>query len=649
MPVTNMVGKRLAVLLAAAALGGCGRSPQGDVASSQPPPTFNKDIAPILFQHCASCHRPGQAAPFTLLTYGDAKPRAADIATVTTARHMPPWLPEAGGPAFVGERRLRDDQISTIERWARAGAVEGDPGDLPAPPVVTEGWQLGQPDVVVSMPQPYLLRPGTEDAYRNVVLRVTLPSSRFVRAVEFRPGTAPVHHAVIHLDRTSASRRRDGADGQPGFEGMGGPGTQEPDGQFLGWAPGRGPIVSLEGMPWRLDRGTDLVVELHLMPAKTATPVQPMVGLFFADQPPARVPLLIKMGSKAIEIPAGQRDYAITDSYVLAADVDLLSVYPHAHYLGKDIQVLALLPDRTTRPLLHIPRWSFHWQQDYQYVAPIALPRGTTITMRYTYDNSSDNEDNPRHPPQLVAAGPRSTDEMGNLLLQVLPHSSADRQALITESARHEALTNVAGAEMLVRRAPDDAENQRLLGASYADVGRSTEAIAHLEQAIRLNPRSASAHNDLGGVLLTERRGPEALAHFRRAVALAPDDEHWQCNLGMVLTSAGQLADAAAAFERALALNPEFADAHDGLGVVLFSQNRLDGATSHFRRAVELAPDSADYENDLGGALAEARQFDEALKHVRRALDLRPDYAPAKENLARLQRIGKQDGSRGDQ
>jgi Tfp pilus assembly protein PilF len=413
---------------------------------------------------------------------------------------------------------------------------------------------------------------------------------------------------------------------------------QNPDGHFIGWAPGRGPIVAPEGMPWRLERGSDLIVELHLLPGKAPIPVEPLVGLFFTEKPPVHVPVMAVMGSKAIDIPAGQRDYAFTDSYTLPVDVDLLSVYPHAHYLGKDMRVSAALPDGTTRQLLHIKQWDFHWQQDYRYVTPVTLPRGTTISVRYTYDNSADNEDNPHHPPQPVTWGPQSSDEMGNLGLQLLPRSSADAAVLTKAFAEREALANVASGEMLVRHDPDNAQHQTSLGSSYLEVGRIAQAILHLEIAVRIDSTSAQAHNFLGGALLAQGRTREALVHLRRASSLVPADAHLHFNLGKALNAAQQPVGATREFERAIRLNPEFADAHNELGVCFFSRNRLSEALVHLKRAVELTPDSAIFRSDLGGALAEAGRPEEALLHLRRALELRPDYAPARENLARLER-----------
>jgi len=571
------------------------------------------------------------------LSYQDARDHADKIARATRSGKMPPWLPEAGSsPAFEGERRLAADQIETIQRWVSDGTVEGRAADLPPLPIFANDWQLGQPDVVLTMARPYSHRPGSHDVFRNVVFRTSIASARFVRAVEFRSGPAPIHHAVIRVDRTRASRALDGIDGEPGFDGMAALSVQNPDGHFIGWAPGRGPITSPDDMPWRLDPDSDLVVELHLLHVKSPVDVRPVVGLYFTDTPPRASPVMVVMGTKAIDIPAGTRSYSITDTCVLPVDVKLLSVYPHAHYLGKEMTVRAALPDGRIQPLLHIKRWDFHWQQDYRYLSPILLPRGTSITMRYTYDNSEDNAANPHHPPTPVTWGPQSSDEMGNLGLQMVTLSPADGRVLATFFAQREVLDNVRGAEVRVRHAPDDAHERTWLGSSYLEAGRVADAIEHLEIAVRLDPRSPQAHNFLGGALLTAGRTEEAVLHLRTASTLAPGDAHLQFNVGKALAAAGRAADAADRFARAIAIDAAFAEAHQELGALLFSHGRLREALPHLQRAVDLAPDSAEAHSDLGGALAEAGRFDDAAMHLRRALELKPDYGPAQENLARL-------------
>jgi tetratricopeptide (TPR) repeat protein len=605
-----------------------------------PPPTFNKDIAPIVFANCVSCHRPGEVAPFSLLRYTDLVKHADTVAKETRARHMPPWLPEPGEFPILGERRLRDDQIDAIQRWVKGGQAEGNPGDLPAAPAWVQGWQLGQPDVVLSPERPYTANPGAEDIYRNLVLRTPLKSAAFVRAVEFKTNGAPIHHAVIRVDPSQASRRRDGADGQPGFDGMAWGSVQDPDGHFIGWAPGRGPILAPEGMPWRLDRGADLVIELHLIPSKKKLVIQPTIGLFLTDTPPVRTPLTVKMSSKTIDIPAGQHDYVVTDTYELPVAVELMGVYPHAHYLGKEMRVTAALPDGAVKSLLHIKEWSFHWQQDYRYAVPIPLPAGTKVTMRYTYDNSDDNLENPHHPPVRVLIGPKSTDEMAELGLQLLTKSRADAARLVDSFEARDNLANVAMAELRARQSPGNAEYQAFLGASYVEVARYADAVAPLQTALRLDDRSATAHTDLGTALMQLGRLDEALRHFRRAAALAPRDERMPFNLGNALGRASRPGEAAAAYQRALAINPDFPDAHVNLGTLLSSHGRYKDALPHFERAAELAPESPFMQNNLGSALAALGRFPEAMRHVRRALELRSDYAPALENMRRLEQLG---------
>ena len=627
------VGVVLAIMVATCvATGACSRTSSVDSR-----PTYTRQIAPILFAHCAGCHRPGQAAPFSLLTYADVRPRASLIAGAVQSGFMPPWLPDHLTPPFVGERRLNNADIAIIQQWAKAGAAEGDPRDLPTPPRFSDTWQLGPPDLIASPPRPYTLAPGGHDVYRNLVIRLAVPATRYVRAIEFMPGDAPVHHAVIRIDRQRLSRTDDGVDGQPGFDGMAANGVQDPDGHFLGWAPGRGPIVAPDTLPWVLNQGSDLVIELHLMPGAKPVAVQPTVGVFFTDAAPARSPVMLVMGSKAIDIPAGATDYTIEDRYTLPVDVEVLSVYPHAHYLGHDMEVRALLPDGTATPLLHIRNWSFNWQQDYRYTTPIALGRGTTIVMKYSYDNSAGNKRNPSLPPRRVTWGPQSHDEMGNLGVQVLTRTPEDSARLADSFAQHAALIDVAGGEALVKAEPNNATHAAFLGVSYVRTGRFVEAIPHLERALRLDPRVATTENYLGGALLAIGNAPAALGHFRRATMLAPADAHLHFNFAKVLAAANRPQDAFAEYTRALELNPEFAEAHQQLGALLFSANRLADAVTHLQRAADLRPGSADAHADLGGALAESGRRDEALLHLRRAVALDPGNETARDNLRRLE------------
>ena len=343
------------------------------------------------------------------------------------------------------------------------------------------------------------------------------------------------------------------------------------------------------------------MIELHLLPGAREVAVQPAIGMFFTETTPVRPPLMVILGSKAIDIPAGQPDYAIDDRYTLPVDVDLLSIYPHAHFLGERMDVEAVLPDGRLRSLLHIRHWSFHWQQAYRYASPLALPKGTVVTMRFTYNNSASNAHNPHAPPEAVTWGPRSVDEMGNLGLRVLTRSDADARVLAAAFEQRNLLANVASAEMLVRHEPGRADRHLELGKSYAQAGRLPEAQAALEQALRIDPRLVQAHNFLGGVLVSLNRPMDAVPHFREAVRFAPTDAHLQFNFARGLDMAGQPAAALSALARALALDPQLAEAHQYLGARLFAEGRLALALTHLERAAGLRPDSASIHSDLGG------------------------------------------------
>ena len=574
--------------------------------------TFTRDIAPILFAKCASCHRPIDdsrvarrgsdedplcvaGAPFSVLDYDSVRRHAREIVSAVQRRAMPPWLPEPGHGAFAGERRLRDDQISLIATWAASGVPEGNPADVPAPPPASSGWQLGTPDLVLTPAEPYVLRPGARDVFRNFVLPVPITTIRYVRAVEFRADRPQVlHHADLALDATRVSRTLDRADAGPGFATMDG-------GQVLnvyGWTPGKVPVMEPSDTAWTLEPGDDLVLLLHMIAGATSEPVQPSIGLYFSDTPPTRTPISVKLESQAIDIPAGETDYVVEDSYVLPADVDAVSVYPHAHYLAKEMRGTATSPDGSQQDLVWIRQWDIRWQDRYRYQSPLFLPRGTKLAMRFTFDNSAKNPRNPTRPPQRVRAGPRSIDEMAQLWLEVVPRRAEDAAVLNTDYMRRAVLANVAGAELNVKGDPRAAAAHNLLASAYLQVGRVADARAQLEQALSLDPRDAEAHSNLGVVLQAQGRLADGMPHLRTAVQLKPKDDRMHFNLGNGLLAAGQPDAAAREFRTAIALNPENADAHLNLALILGPRRQLDEAIAHLRRVVEIDPRNRDgYQN----------------------------------------------------
>ena len=440
----------------------------------------------------------------------------------------------------------------------------------------------------------------------------------------------------VAIDLGRVSRALDRAEPGPGFAAMDGAQVYN----VYGWSPGKVPVMERSENSWTLDPGTDFVLLLHMIAGAKSETVQPAIGLFFSDTPPTRTPISVKLEAHGIAIPAGEPNYVVEDSYVLPVDVEAVSIYPHAHYLGKEMQVTAALPGGAVKTLLHIPRWSFHWQQDYRYATPIALPAGTRLTMRYTFDNSTENPDNPARPPVRVRLGPKSTDEMADLGMSVLTKTADDAQRLAAVFDERHRRDYLALGEARVKEEPNNAEYRAFLGSQYLEASRVADAVPHLEAAIRLDDRMAAAHNDLGTALMEQGRLDQALTHFRRAVVLDPRNELMPFNLGNALSQASRPAEAAAAYQKALSLNADFPDAHVNLGALLFSSGRIKEALPHFQRAVDLQPNSAVLHNNLAGALAAAGRYVDAMQHVRRALAIKPDYAPAIDNFKRLQKMG---------
>ncbi len=413
-------------------LGGASTN-SGAAPPANPPttaPTFNKDIAPIVFANCASCHHAGEVAPFNLMSYDDVKKRAKQIVEVTGERFMPPWKAEAGCGEFLDARRLTEAQIDAIRQWAAAGAPEGNAGDLPKAPEFVDGWQLGKPDMVLEVPEAYTLRAEGRDEYRCFVLPIDVAQDTYVRAVEYRPSNRKiVHHCIMYLDSTGMARKLDAADPLPGYSRNGGLGFF-PSGGLGGWAPGVRPRPMPEGTAHMVRKGTDLVLQTHLHPDGKVEQEKSRVGLYFAKEPPTRPFVGVTLGNFRIFIPPDSKNIKITDSYTLPADAHAVGIIPHAHLICKDMKATATFPDGTKQGLIHIPDWDFDWQEQYRYVTPVALPRGTRIDMEFTYDNTSANAHNPSNPPKWIKFGEQTTDEMALMWVQMIPDNPADARLL---------------------------------------------------------------------------------------------------------------------------------------------------------------------------------------------------------------------------
>jgi tetratricopeptide (TPR) repeat protein len=587
--------------------------------------TFARDIAPILFANCVTCHRPDGPAPFSLLTYDDARRRATQVAKVTADRYMPPWKPEPGFERFIGERRLSDADVTRLRVWAETGALEGDRSMLPRAPAFASGWQLGQPDLVIPMPE-YTLRAEGMDVFRNFVVRVPFTGMRFVRGFEFRAGSTAIHHANIRVDSTPASRRLEDADPEPGYEGLILHSADYPDGFFLGWTPGQFAPLAPRGMAWRLNGGSDFVVQLHMRPTGKPERIQPQLGLFFTSEAPTSTPVMLRLGRQNIDIAAGASEYRSTDNYTLPVDAQVEAVQPHSHYRARQVQARATLPDGSTRWLIRIPRWDFGWQDVYRYASPFWLPAGTRIETEYIFDNSSANPRNPISPPSRAVWGFRSSDEMGDVWLQVLTRSEADRVRLNEDFRPKATAEDAVGYEMQIALNPAYSALHDDVAVLYLELGKPDKAVTHFEESLKLHPGSAVAFFNLGTALEAAARFEDAAARYQQAIIADPRYAAAHVNLGNMRLRAGRIADAIATYRTAVDLAPGNADAHSNLGHVLATSGHVPEAIDHLRQAIQLRPSFPDAHFNLAEALITAGQIRDAIGQFEEALALRPDW-----------------------
>lgn len=604
------------------------------LAQSVSHPNFTQNVAPILRQHCLVCHHTGGGAPFSLVELAEVRKHAVEIAEATNSRHMPPWLPESGYGDFQGEDRLSEAQVSLIAKWVRDGAPEGPLADLAPAPPFQDGWQLGTPDLIVDAAAPITVPAQGRDVFWNFVLTPHLTAPRYVRAIEIRTGNNRiVHHANLLIDPARSARTHEATPGT-GFPGM--DLTLERtaldfDSHFLFWKPGSLPYTEPDGLSWRLDPGTDLVLNTHLKPDGNPEQLRPSVGLYFTSKPPTRFPMLIQLtGDDALNIPAGVSGFTVSDSFTLPVDSDVLAVYPHAHYLGKLLEGYAVLPDGGRRWLIRIPDWDQDCQAVYRYRQPVFLPRGSVISMRYQFDNSASNPNNPNHPPKRVRGGNQATDEMAHLWLQLLPRGVGDGRPAIEEALmRHR-----------IERNPSDFLAHLRLGGLLLATMNARDAQPVLAEAVRLDPKHPEAHNLLGASLAASGRTADAIAEFQLALAARPDYPNARLNLANALAKSGRFDEAIANYRGILTVYPDDAAAKDRLaktlairGVQLVSQGADAEAESCYREAIALEPKDARLYSGYGAVLIHDGKFKEAVEELDQALALDPSLEEARRIL----------------
>jgi mono/diheme cytochrome c family protein/peroxiredoxin len=407
---------------------GCPIAAKGAVAKTVTTEvTYYKDVAAILQNHCQGCHRPNAVGPFALTNYQQAANWADDIKSYTQLKKMPPWKPTAG-PAFHNGRQLSDADIKTLAAWVDGGTPEGDIKDAPKPREFTEGWQLGKPDLILTVQEDFVVGPSGRDAFRCFVLPTNLDEDKYVIGFEVKPGNQRVvHHTLNFWDTTGTARKMDqeakekakptDQDRGPGYSSAMGVGFRGGPGKFGGlggWAPGQMPRFLPEGTGYFLPKGADLVIQTHYHRDGKEEKDRLQIGLYFAKKNVEKPwQNLVVSGFGPLQfIPAGKADYKTKGSGIVNADCTVYSVMPHMHLLGKTVKVTMTPPDGSAETLVEIDDWDYNWQETYWFKEPIKVKAGTKIEIEAVFDNSDRNPNNPRNPPGLVFIGEQTTNEM---------------------------------------------------------------------------------------------------------------------------------------------------------------------------------------------------------------------------------------------
>ncbi len=381
-----------------------------------PVPTYSKEVSRIFQAHCDSCHHPGDIAPFSLMTYADAKPWAAMIQVMTQTHQMPPWKPVEGCGAFIGARTISQDEIDTIARWVSNGAPGGNPADLPAPLDFSSGWTLGQPDLVLSYPEQFT-PPSSGDTYRCFPIPTNLTEGKYVSAIDVHPGDRQtVHHVIAYIDQSGQSDALDQNESGPGYTCFGGPGftiTDSSAATLGGWAPGTVAAPLPPQVAMSLPANSRVVLQVHYHSHDgNPKPDQTQIGIYFAKTPPQKLLRVLPLMNTTFTIPPNDADYKVTAGFTTPLDVHLWAIFPHMHLLGRSMNVQATLPGGQSQCLIDINDWDFNWQGMYLYQQPIAIPALSHFSLEAHYDNSANNARNPNSPPQAVSWGEKTTDEM---------------------------------------------------------------------------------------------------------------------------------------------------------------------------------------------------------------------------------------------
>jgi mono/diheme cytochrome c family protein len=372
-------------------------------------PTFSKDVAPVLYKNCASCHRAGDIAPMSLLTYEEARPWAKSIREKVVNGEMPPWHADAPRGTFSNDRRLTDQERETIVRWVDGGAPKGDVRDLPPAPKFTDGWEIGTPDAVISMPQEYEVPASGTIAYQYFEAPTNFTEDKWIQAIEVRPGARSVVHHILVFSREPGSSPRPAAFVQvvPDIPSM----AQQPRTLIATTAPGTNAMTFQPGRALRIRAGAVLQFQMHYTSNGVATKDRSSIGLVFAKKPPQEEIRTSAFVNPLLVLPPGESNKAVPSAIRFTQDVRLYALFPHTHLRGKSWEYRVVYPDGRSEIVLAVPKYDFNWQTYYVFARPLTLPKGARMEAVAHYDNSSGNPWNP-DPKVEVRWGEQTWQEM---------------------------------------------------------------------------------------------------------------------------------------------------------------------------------------------------------------------------------------------
>jgi hypothetical protein len=382
----------------------------------QAAPTYTKDVAPILQKRCQTCHRPGEAGPFSMLTYEDTRPWAATMKLVVQRKVMPPWFADPNYGHFANERSLSAEEIRTLVAWANTGAQKGDAKDMPPPVKFEEGWGMPKPDMVFQLPKAYSVPESGMVEYQYVIVPTGFKEDRWVQMMEVRPtDRSVVHHIIAYLREPGSDYFKDQKIGEF-FEAPPQKADEKdtsalPSDFLVGYAPGQPAEILQPGQGKLIKAGSDIVFEVHYTPNGKATTDRTKLGLIFAKEPPKERVLTLSAVNGTFKIPPGDPNYRVDASFDVRTDLKLAGLHPHMHTRGRDFEYRLVFPDGKTETILKVPAYNWHWQLWYNLTEPITLPRGTRIECTAHFDNSANNPENP-DPTKTVIWGQQSWDEM---------------------------------------------------------------------------------------------------------------------------------------------------------------------------------------------------------------------------------------------